>query len=301
MFSVQVSRVRRLSPSFLRLTLTGPDLDLIADNGYDQRVKLILPLTGRGFGSLPRGEDWYSRWRLLPDEQRNPIRTYTIRHVRHEVREVDVDMVLHGPGEGALGPACAFALDARPGDELVLLGPDAAFAGVHGGLEFRPPVDHGPLLLAADETGVPAVANIVRALPSRTVGRVLLEVPHPDDRFHLAGPPGVEVSWTARGRSSHGAALLRMVCQADLPSPPAAPVERAPTAVAEEASEELLWDVPDTVALAESPGGAHPFYAWVAGEAATVRAIRRHLVDERGHDRRNVAFMGYWRMGRSEC
>jgi NADPH-dependent ferric siderophore reductase len=109
------------------------------------------------------------------------------------------------------------------------------------------------------------------------------------------------VSWTARGRSSHGAALLRMVCQADLPSPPAAPVERAPTAVAEEASEELLWDVPDTVALAESPGGAHPFYAWVAGEAATVRAIRRHLVDERGHDRRNVAFMGYWRMGRSEC
>lgn len=302
MFSVQVSRVRRLSPSFVRLTFTGPDLDLIADNGYDQRVKLILPLPGRGLVSLPTGEDWYSRWRLLPEEQRNPIRTYTVRNVRHDLREVDVDMVLHGPGEGVLGPACTFALDARPGDELVLLGPDAAFTGVHGGLEFRPPADHGPLLLAADETGVPAVANIVRALPDRTVGRVLLEVPHPDDRFPLAGPPGLDVFWAPRGRGSHGAALLRMVCEADLPAPPAAPVERTPAApVSEEASEELLWDVPDTVALAEAPGGTHPFYAWVAGEAATVRAIRRHLVNERGHDRRSVAFMGYWRMGRSEC
>jgi len=37
-----------------------------------------------------------------------------------------------------------------------------------------------------------------------------------------------------------------------------------------------------------------------AGEAAAVRTMRRHLVSERGIDRRSVAFMGYWRQGRAE-
>ncbi|WP_406317271.1 siderophore-interacting protein [Streptosporangium sp. NBC_01639] len=43
-----------------------------------------------------------------------------------------------------------------------------------------------------------------------------------------------------------------------------------------------------------------PMYAWLAGEAAVIRTLRRHLVAERGLNRRSVAFMGYWRMGRSE-
>ena len=33
---------RALSPSFVRVTLAGDDLDELADNGYDQRVKLLL-------------------------------------------------------------------------------------------------------------------------------------------------------------------------------------------------------------------------------------------------------------------
>lgn len=36
-------------------------------------------------------------------------------------------------------------------------------------------------------------------------------------------------------------------------------------------------------------------YAWLAGEAGAVRALRRHLVQERGYDRRAVHFTGYWR------
>ncbi|PSK65606.1 hypothetical protein B0E53_02461 [Micromonospora sp. MH33] len=31
-----------------------------------------------------------------------------------------------------------------------------------------------------------------------------------------------------------------------------------------------------------------------------VRAVRRHLVGERGLDRRRVTFAGYWRRGASE-
>ncbi len=41
-------------------------------------------------------------------------------------------------------------------------------------------------------------------------------------------------------------------------------------------------------------------YAWLAGEASAITTLRRFLVREAGLDRRQVAFMGYWRMGRAE-
>ncbi|MEV0778957.1 SIP domain-containing protein [Streptomyces sp. NPDC050428] len=45
-------------------------------------------------------------------------------------------------------------------------------------------------------------------------------------------------------------------------------------------------------------GAAFPagsVFARLGGEASTVRALRRHLVGERGLDRRSVHFTGYWR------
>ena len=56
---------------------------------------------------------------------------------------------------------------------------------------------------------------------------------------------------------------------------------------------EILWEVPDEVPSV-------PLYAWLAGEAGVIRTLRRHLVAERGLDRRAVAFMGYWRLGRAD-
>ena len=41
-------------------------------------------------------------------------------------------------------------------------------------------------------------------------------------------------------------------------------------------------------------------YAWLAGEAGAITALRRYLVGELGIDRSRVAFMGYWRLGRAE-
>ena len=38
----------------------------------------------------------------------------------------------------------------------------------------------------------------------------------------------------------------------------------------------------------------------LAGEAGPVVSLRRHLVGERGVDRRAVAFMGYWKKGRAQ-
>lgn len=38
-------------------------------------------------------------------------------------------------------------------------------------------------------------------------------------------------------------------------------------------------------------------YAWVCGESALATGVRRHLVKERGVDRRSVTFSGYWKVG----
>ncbi|MBT2387424.1 siderophore-interacting protein [Streptomyces sp. ISL-11] len=72
-----------------------------------------------------------------------------------------------------------------------------------------------------------------------------------------------------------------------------------------EADAEITWlvrgagsPVLDAVRAAEFPAGVP--YAWIAGEAGTVRGVRRHVVGERGFDRRAVTFTGYWRRGATE-
>jgi NADPH-dependent ferric siderophore reductase len=289
-FGVQVRRMRRLSPSFLRVTFTGADLASFADNGFDQRFKLVLPLPGCGVDHMPTGPDWYARWRALPDHQRNPIRTYTVRAARPDDQEVDVDVVLHGDG----GPAAQWAQTAREGDRLALVGPDRGHDGPHGGLEFRPPARLDTTLLAGDETAVPAIAAILERLPADTRGEALLEVPHADDALDVEAPAGVRVTWLARHEAAHGSRLVagvraatdRMLARNGTSNGHRQEVEDV------DIDREILWDVPD--------GGQSGMYAWLAGEAGVIKTLRRYLVTERGVDRRSVAFMGYWRLGRAE-
>lgn len=54
----------------------------------------------------------------------------------------------------------------------------------------------------------------------------------------------------------------------------------------------------EAVRAAELPEGTP--YVWIAGESSQVRALRRHLVQERRFDRRRLTFAGYWRRGLSE-
>ncbi|MBQ0989240.1 siderophore-interacting protein [Micromonospora sp. H61] len=288
-FAVTVRAVRRLSPSFTRVTFTGANLDRFADNGYDQRIKLVLPLPGQDRATLPDGADWYATWRALPEHLRNPIRTYTVRAVRPHLAEVDVDLVLHGDS----GPATRWARRASVGDEIALVGPDAGFDGNHGGVEFRQPTG-GTLLLAGDETAVPAISSICERLPLDARGTVVLEVPDAADVLPLLAPPGVEVRWLARGADGYGSRLVPAVVAAagDLLAPGVSTAAQPVPDV--DVDTEILWEVPEQVASA-------PLYAWLAGEAGVIRNLRRHLVAERGLDRRAVAFMGYWRLGHADA
>jgi NADPH-dependent ferric siderophore reductase len=297
-FPVRVSRLQRLSPSFLRVTFTGADMTDFADNGRDQRIKVMLPLPGRGIDDCPSDPDWYGAWRALPAERQMPIRTYTVRALRPELGEVDVDFVLHG----ATGPASAWAETAVVGEEVVLIGPNARFPGPTGGFEWHPPVDASCLLIAGDETAVPAICAIVETLPAGQRARVLLEVPTPADALPMAAPAGVQITWLPRWPDDGTApaprgALLTAAVIATLDELSDA---LAPTPGAElddvDVDAGILWEVPEEDALRRPSSGV---YAWLAGEAGVVKGLRRHLVQERGVDRRSVAFMGYWRDGRT--
>src|SRR5687768_17150318 len=287
-FAAEVTRVQRLTPSFLRVTFTGREFGDLAPNGWDQRIKVLLPTAEGGLGDCPRGEDWYAEWRALPEDRRNPMRTYTVRAARPEQREIDVDFVLHG----STGPASAWAETAAAGDEVVLVGPNARFEGPTGGFEWRPPAEAQCLLVAGDETAVPAVCAIVEALPAGSAARVFMEVPDAGDILPLAVPVGVQVTWLPRRPTgaARGALLTAAVVAAvrELAGP--RPTSPSSEPVDDDAGD-ILWHVP-----VDASGAG--LYAWLAGEAGVVTSLRRELVGL-GVDRRSVAFMGYWRAGRS--
>jgi len=66
-----------------------------------------------------------------------------------------------------------------------------------------------------------------------------------------------------------------------------------------------LWETPTYSSSGEEVDAAvtlvghdlDGLYAWIAGESAMVTTLRRALVNDLGVDRRQVAFMGYWRRG----
>lgn len=282
-FEGSVSAVTAVGHSLVRVTCRGEELRHFADNGWDQRIKLVLPLPDSGFAHFPRGEEWYATWREQQVEEQNPIRTYTVRAVRPELGEVDIDMVLHGDG----GPASAWAQSVTVGDPVALLGPNARFEGEHGGVEFTLPARGVPILLAGDETAQPAIATILEQLPEHTTGRAILEMPHPDDRIELTRPAGVEIEWLIRGDRAVGEPTLECFRRhaTELFAVSSTAVRSPET---DDTDDEPLWEVPEAPATGQ--------YAWIAGEAATVRAMRRLLVNEIGVDKASVAFMGYWRI-----
>ena len=295
-FRATVLRTRRLCPSFLSVTLGGPDLDLFGADGLDQRVKVVFPLADGTLARLddPRTVDegtWYEQWRALPDDRRNPFRTYTVRRVRPWARELDIDLVVRG----ACRPAALRLAGVQPGDDVVLVGPDARSIHSATGIAFHP----GParrVLLAGDETAAPAIAAILESLPAGRQAHAYVEVPDPDDRLPLALPEGARLTWLPRAGADVGTRLIPAVtawaaASADLLLAAAAPVPQPLTEI--DVDRELLWE-----SQAEPPDEA--FYAWLAGEAGVIRTLRRQRVGGHGVDRSRVAFMGYWRLGRAE-
>ena len=330
-FTVRVKRVDRLTPHFIRVTFHSDDLQYFGTDCLDQRIKVVLPLAETGLDTFPQGGDWWDAWRALPNEQRNPFRTYTVRAVRPAEREVDVLFVSHGDS----GPASSWVANATAGDEAILVGPNALSPDSASGIAWNPGASRR-LLLAGDETAAPAILAILESLPHDATGSVFIEVPDAADVLPVVAPEGVDVTWLPRADAEaasasasghafaaapavYGARLVEAVgawvdkfC---LDCEPAADASALARAVADDEGETdngVLWDVPadsasdaafDPAAGDQSDAQAprrDDLYAWLAGEAGAIKTLRRHIVTTNGIDRRQVAFMGYWRIGKSE-
>jgi NADPH-dependent ferric siderophore reductase len=110
-------------------------------------------------------------------------------------------------------------------------------------------------LVIGDETALPAVATVLEALPDGVPAFAFLEVADAAEEQELPG--GAQVRWVHRGDREPGEPLA------------------------------------DAVRAAELPEGAGQ--AWLSGESLCVRDLRKHLLDDRGFDRRRVYATGYWR------
>lgn len=298
---VEVVSVERLSPTFVRVELGGPELAHFGVDGarYDQRIKLVLPDPDTGGLTSTEGADesWLATWSERPTAERGHMRTYTIRDVRGSGEQTTfvVDMVLHLEGD-LIGPGSTWASRAAPGDRIVVLAPRRGHP--YGGIEFTPPPGTD-LLLVGDETAVPAICTVLEQLPDDARGKAFLEVPVAADVQAVRAPAGVDVVWLARESAELGAGLHHAVVTHL--GPLSISLAGASVEVASEEVDPDLWETPFYSSSGEEvPGdvvGVGGTYAWIAGESTVVTGLRRHLVNELGFDRSQVAFMGYWRRG----
>ncbi|MBD8080770.1 siderophore-interacting protein [Cellulosimicrobium arenosum] len=251
---------KRVTPSMVRVTLGGEGMEHFAPMGFDQWFRLFLPRPDQDSLRLPTRSSgmWYVQYRATPKAQRPFVRNYTVRAVRPDLHELDVDFVVHGD----TGPASSFALSARPGDRVGLL---------DQGIGYNPRAPHDWTLLVADETGLPAVAGICESLPDDARGLALVEIPEDGDAQEFRVPAGVELRWIPR----HGAGR---------------------STAAEPGHEAVPGGLAlDAVRSADLPSGE--VYAYAVGESGLVTGVRRHLVAERGVPKGNIDFVGYWRHG----
>ncbi|MFD8303096.1 siderophore-interacting protein [Streptomyces sp. NPDC059690] len=192
-FSLQVTRTRRLGPSLVRVTFTGEDLTHCLSHGLDQSLSLFVPHPGQSAPVVPLdlGDGWWQAWRELPDDVRAVMRSYTLRALRRDPDEVDIDFVLHTPA----GPASAWASRAAAGDNVLILGPAIAD---NRAIRFRPPEDTDLMLLWGDESALPAVSSVLESLPAGMPVRVWLEVRDAGNIQDLPTAADAEITWLVR-------------------------------------------------------------------------------------------------------
>ena len=228
----------------MRVTLQGPALAGFEPPLPAGSVRLLLP---DAFGDPLVIPVWDGNAFFHVDGRRPVIRTLT--PLRHDAvsGELDIDVVLHGEG-----PLSQWAVEAGPGAPAAISGPGRGYSIDDGATTY---------VLAGDESAIPALGQLVEALPATAQATVIVEVAHPDARLPLADRSNVEVRWVDRPAGSvPGTALAAAVTGTEI--------------------------TPDT-------------RVWVAGEAAAVQRIRHHLFTDLGISRSLATVRGYWKHGRA--
>ncbi|MCL8252636.1 siderophore-interacting protein [Aeromicrobium fastidiosum] len=197
-----VVRTEQVAPSMRRIVLGGDDFDAFeaAYRGMrepytDAYGKLVFLADGHDY---PDPLDLEVVQQTMPQEAWPVLRTYTIRWVDAEARELAIDFVIHGidGGEGVAGP---WAARAEPGDVIHLRGPNGGYV---------PDTTADLLLFVGDEAGFPAIAASLEALPAGVRALALVEVDGPDDEIAVTSAADVQVRWLHRGDAVAGTTTL---------------------------------------------------------------------------------------------
>lgn len=259
-FGLQVARTRRLGPSLVRVTFTGQAADGLRDFAAGGRDQSLSLFLPHPGQPAP----------VVPvDAGGGGAVLAAWRALPDDVRAVMRSYTVRAQRieDGEVDIDFAVHEDGGPACRWALAAEPGHKVTVLGpavadntGVRCRPPENTDWLLIRADETALPAASAILEWLPAGRKAKVWLEVPHADDRLQLETDADADITWLVRD-------------------------EGAPAAV-------------EAVAATELPEGVG--YAWIAGEATSVKALRRHLVNDRGFDRRKVTFVGYWKRGTSE-
>jgi len=238
---ISVLSSTRLLPHMQRVRFFGRELGRFAHGGL--HVRLLLPPAGRRAVWPTMGADGLIVW--PSGEDALTVRVYTIRALDAVSGWLDIDFVLH---PGAETPAASFAQNARAGDIIGMIGP--------GGGDVP---EARNLLLAGDDTALPAIGRILEELPSSTSAEAIIEVDGPQDRIALAAGDNIAVRWLYRNGGEAGRAGLL----------PAALRERGPA--------------------------ADDLYVWAGCEFADFREIRGIVRKEWGLPRDRHLVTAYWR------
>jgi NADPH-dependent ferric siderophore reductase len=194
-----VVETAQLTPHLTRVVVSGDDLAGFGAGEFtDHYVKLQLPPPGASYSAPFDMEDVKSR---LPREEWPRVRTYSVRAFEPETRRLTIDFVVHGDA-GIAGP---WAANAKPGDQLQLMGPGGAYAP-------DPTADWH--LMIGDEAVVPAIAASLARVPAGAPVHVLIEVDGAEDELPLETPGELRLTWLHR---THGDVTLDAVRALEFP------------------------------------------------------------------------------------
>jgi NADPH-dependent ferric siderophore reductase len=172
---VTVESVRRLSPGFSRIAVTGDGLGQYTRQEPADAFKLMFPPDGSRRIDYPRrGPDNIPYW---PEGTTQPLlRAFTVRAFDRARSRLEFDVALHASG--------MFVDWLRAGP----VGCEVALSGMRR--EFAPGLDVGCYVFAGDASALPAIAAIVETLDAPVV--CYLQVPDEADRALL---PRQDVRW----------------------------------------------------------------------------------------------------------
>jgi NADPH-dependent ferric siderophore reductase len=244
---ITIVSAENVTPRMRRLVVACEDTARF-DTADGLHVRLLMPPKGRdpvwpvtladGRIGWPEGEDEIS------------VRYYTIRSLDVERRQMTIDFVLHEDC-GKRMPGAEFGLNAQEGDRAGLLGPGA------GGMPVAK-----DLILAGDETALPAIARMIElASPDMKVHAIIEVADRAEEQALACASQNFSIEWLHRnGAEASTAGLLEPAVAARL---------------------EGLG--PDT-------------FVWVACEKTEAQAIRARL-KAHGLDRSRMSSITYWRRG----